>query len=83
MAVPSFVFLISQSEPDAFEEVEKCVKLQLGSETTCTFLQTAAFTKLRRLALYEAGSHQGAIAFNGHGLCVKLFPDNRVLVKWA
>lgn len=83
MAVPSFSFFISPSNPQAFNEVEDCVKQQLGAETTCSFLQTVAFTKLRRLALYEAGSHEGAVASNGHGLCVKLFPDNRVLVKWV
>ena len=83
VVVPNFMFAVDPKDPDAFSEVERCIMNQLGGESMCSFLQSATFTGLRRMALYEAGSHKGGIAFTGHGLCVRLFPDNRVQVKWV
>ena len=83
MSVPVFLFTVQSGDSTCFEQVEACVKEQLKGEDHCSFLKSAAFTLLRRTALYEAGNHNGGFAFTGHGLCVKLFPDNRVLVKWT
>lgn len=79
--VPAFQFHVVQNQPETFNQVEACILQQLQSDHTSAFLHSAAFTHLRRLALYN-NSHQGAIALTGHGLCVRLFSDNRVVVKW-
>ena len=80
MDVPNFMFIVS--DESSFSAVEECIKKQLDGMDSCAFLRSAAFTDLRRKALYQTGSHQGGIAYTGLGLGVKLFVDNRVLVKW-
>lgn len=79
--IPCFQFHVVQRQPESFQFVEQCVLEQLQADQDCGFLRSAAFAHLRRQALYET-RHTGAVAFTGHGLCVKLFPDNRVVVKW-
>ena len=79
--IPSFQFHVVRSEPESFQPVERCILEQLQADQDCGFLRSAAFAHLRRQALYEA-RHKGALVSTGHGLCVKLFPDNRVVVKW-
>ena len=78
--IPSFLFQIHQGNPEGFNEVEQCVINQLQATNGCSFVQSADFTRLRRMALYER-HHEGCLAVTGR-LCVRLHVDNRVIVKW-
>ena len=77
-----FLFEVSASR-GGFEPVEACVMKQLRGNAQCSFIQSADFTQLRRWATYHAGRHPGGVACTANGLCVRLYPDNQVTVKWV